>query len=497
MMHGRGQSDGPVVPKKAPNVGGRSSVEEPEGRGPAKGNAHQPTTSRAQDRTQDVPEGLERVRRAARKDEELQFTTLLHHVSEDRLRQSLRRLKKHAAAGVDGVTWSDYAADEENNLRSLHDRLHRGAYRARPSRRSHIPKANGGTRPLGIASLEDKIAQGAVAEVLNAIYEEDFFGFSYGFRPGRRPHDALDALATVIDRKKVSWVLDADIRGYFDAIDHDRLMQFIERRIADPRILRLIRKWLTAGVLEDGELRRPVRGTPQGATISPLLANVYLHYVLDVWIHERRKHADGEVYVVRYADDFVICFQYHSDAVRVHRELEARLAEHGLTLHPEKTRLIEFGREAARNRRDRGQGKPETFDFLGFTHICGRTRKGRFQLQRRTQRARLQATVQRLTEALRRRMPWRIARQGQWLARVIDGWQRYYAVPTNSRSLWQFRRRVMRIWLRLLRRRGNRRPITWARLDRHAKRWLPRVEILHPWPSARFDARTQGRSPVR
>jgi group II intron reverse transcriptase/maturase len=487
MMNGPGKSDRPIVPKKGPNKAERSVAEALEGRGLAKGNASQLTTSRTQGRIQDVPEGLARVRQAARRSRKVQFTALLHHVTVDRLRESFQRLNRRAAPGVDGVTWAEYVADLESNLETLHERIHGGAYRAKASRRSYIPKADGRQRPLGIATLEDKVVQGALVEVLNAIYETDFLGFSYGFRQGRGTHDALDALATALLRKKVSWVLDADIRGFFDAIPHEWLMQLVGRRVGDRRVLRLIRKWLNAGVLEAGELTRAKDGTPQGATISPLLANVYLHYALDVWVHDwRKRYARGEVVIVRYADDFVVGFQHRTDAERFRKRLEVRMRRFGLTLHPEKTRLIEFGRNAAENRRAKGEGKPETFDFLGFTHVCATTRRGRFALHRRTKRAKMQATLTRLTSELKRRMHWRIAKQGEWLARVVQGWQQYYAVPTNIQALYRFQRRLTRIWYRTLRRRGQRRPITWARVERYAERWFPPIRILHPWPDARF-----------
>ena len=296
----------------------------------------------------------------------------------DLLRWSFHQLKRRAAAGIDGVTWDQYEADLESNLADLHGRVQRGAYRAKPSRRQYIPKPDGRQRPLGIAALEDKIVQRAVVEMLNAIYETDFLGFSYGFRPGRSQHQALDALAIAIYRKKVNWILDADIRAFFDSISQEWLIRFLEHRIADRRLLRLIGKWLKAGVLEDGRLLTVERGTPQGAVISPLLANIYLHYVYDLWVHHwRRRLAQGEVIVVRYADDIVVGFQYRADAERFLDELRQRLEEFGLELHPEKTRIIEFGRFAHANRQARGLGKPETFAFLGFTHICGRTREGR------------------------------------------------------------------------------------------------------------------------
>jgi group II intron reverse transcriptase/maturase len=347
-MNGHGKSDRLVVPGKSPNNAGPSVAEGMEGRSLAKGNMDQQNTSRTQSRTESVPSALDRVRELARKDRKARFTALLHHVTVDRLREAFLALRRNVAPGVDGETWEHYAEEMEDRLRNLHGRVHRGAYRAKPSRRVLIPKGDGKERVLGIASLEDKIVQRAIVEVLEAIYEEDFVGFSYGFRPGRSPHHALDALSVGIYRKKVSWVLDADIRGFFDAIDHGWLLRFVEHRIGDPRVLRLIRKWLSAGVLENAKRSATRVGTPQGATVSPLLANVYLHYVLDLWAdHWRRTQARGEMIIVRFADDIVVGFQHRADAERFGHALRERLAEFGLDLHRDKTRLIEFGRFAA------------------------------------------------------------------------------------------------------------------------------------------------------
>ncbi len=399
---------------------------------------------------------------------------------------------------MDGVTWQQYEENLEDNLQALHERLHRGAYRAKPSRRVYIPKSDGRLRPLGIASLEDKVVQRSVVEVLNAIYEVDFLGFSYGFRPGRSPHDALDALAYGIKRKKVNWVLDADIRGFFDAIDHGWMKTFVEHRIADKRILRLIQKWLSAGVMEDGKRIRSVDGTPQGATVSPLLANVYLHYVLDLWVQQwRKRHASGEVIIVRFADDFAVGFEYQSDAREFLSNLRERLAKFSLELHPDKTRLIEFGRFAAKNRRDRGQGKPETFDFLGFTHICGRNRKGGFLLSRKTVRKRMAAKLKEVKTILMRRRHEPIPVIGKWLASVLRGYFAYYGVPTNVRPLKAFRDQVQRHWQRALGNRSQRGYVPWRRMRTLSNRWLPRPKVLHPWPEDRFGASTRGRSPVR
>ena len=498
MMNGRGKSDGFVVPEKPPNRDQTRSAEAVEGRDPTKGIAGQQTTSRTQSRRNDVSQTLDRVREAARKDQKARFTALLHHVTLERMRLAFHALKRNASPGVDGVTWEQYAQDLESNLVDLHRRLHCGAYRAKPSRRAYIPKADGRQRPLGVAALEDKLVQRAVVDVMNAIYEEDFLGFSYGFRPGRRQHDALDALATGILRKKVNWVLDADIRGFFDAISHEWLLRFVEHRIADPRMLRLIRKWLRAGVLEHGTWSMTEVGTPQGATVSPLLANLYLHYVFDLWIQRWRKtRARGEVIVVRYADDFIVGFQDGTDAQTFLHELRERLRTFGLELHPDKTRLIRFGKNARSNRRERGERKPETFDFLGLTHICGRTHSGRFLLERRTMRKRMRAKLREIKEELLRRRHRPVPEQGAWLRAVVRGYFAYHAVPTNIHSLVAFRTQVGRLWCRALRRRSQRHRLNWTRMARYRETWLPRARILHPWPDQRFDARTQGRSPVR
>jgi group II intron reverse transcriptase/maturase len=498
MMNGREKSDGSVVPAKPSNKAGQPAAEMVEGRDPAKGNSGQADTCRTQRRDHHVPSGLDRVREIARRDREARFTALLHHVDVDLLRQAYYRLKPKASPGVDGVTWKDYGMELEENLHDLHRRVHRGGYRAKPSRRVFIPKADGRRRPLGIAALEDKIVQRAVVEVLNAIYEEDFLGFSYGFRPGKSQHEALDALAVGLKRKKVNWVLDADIRGFFDAIDHVWLMKFVEHRIADKRIQRLIQKWLAAGVMEDGKWAKCEEGTPQGATVSPLLANLYLHYALDLWVHHwRKRQARGDVVITRFADDFVVGFQHRDDAERFLDVLRQRMAKFGLELHPEKTRLIEFGRFAVKKRQKRGLGKPKTFSFLGFTHICGRTRSGKFQVMRHTIAKRMRAKLSEVKTELRRRMHHPIPAQGLWLRAVLVGHCRYYAVPTNIKALASFRTQLVRLWYRTLRRRSQRKRLNWSRMGRIAERWLPRGRILHPWPEERFDVRTQGRSPVR
>jgi RNA-directed DNA polymerase len=495
-MHDRGKSDGPVVPAKPPNNAQGGAAEAVEGRGPAEGNAASETRS-GRRAGLSAPSELDRVRRVAQTDRDARFTALLHHVSVDRLRAAYWAIRPQAAPGVDGVTWLDYGQDLERNLRDLHARVQRGAYRARPSRRAYIPKAGGRLRPLGIAALEDKILQRAVVEVLNAVYEADFVGFSYGFRPGHCPHHALDALATGIKRKRVNWVLDADFREFFTSLDHRWLVRFLEHRIADRRVLRLIQKWLSAGVIEEGTWTACEEGVPQGASVSPLLANVYLHYVLDLWAHQwRRRHARGEVIVVRFADDFVVGFEHRDDAERFWADLRDRLAGFCLELAADKTRLIEFGRFAARDRAARGLGRPETFQFLGFTHICAKTRAGRFKL-RITDSKRRRAKLREVKAECRRRQHLSIPEQGRWLGSVVRGHFAYYAVPDNSEALHAFRDKLVRHWLRALRRRSQRTRMTWKRTYRLEDRWLPRVRVLHPWPDDRFDARTQGRSPVR
>jgi len=435
-----------------------------------------------------VSSGLDRVREVARKDRDARFTALLHHVTERRLMLAFDALKKDAAPGTDGVRWREYDGNWQENLRDLHVRVQSGKYRAVPSRRVHIPKADGRLRPLGIASLEDKIVQRAVCEVLNAVYEADFKGFSYGFRPGRGQHDALDALSAGLGTK-VNWVLDADVRGFFDHLDRGWLVKFLRHRIADERVLRLVMKWLNAGVLEDGQWSDSGEGTPQGGSLSPLLANVYLHYVLDLWADWWRKtHARGNVIIIRFADDFVVGFQYQDDAERFREELRGRLAKFALELHPEKTRLIEFGPHAARQRNARGEGKPETFTFLGFRHIARMTR-GRFWVQRITDKKKMAAKLKQVKAELMRRRHLPVPEQGRWLASVIAGHQRYYAVPGNYQALDAFRRQVIRHWRHALSRRSQKHRVTWDRTFRLARRYLPRAKILHPWPGARFAAR--------
>jgi RNA-directed DNA polymerase len=498
MMDERGKSDRFVVPEKSPNGVGQPASEEMEGRDRAKGNSLIADMCRAQDRAS-MQSGLERVREAARKDRKQRFTTLLHHVYDaERLRAGYFALKKNAAAGVDGETWQHYGENLEDNLLDLSARLKRGAYRARPVRRGFIPKRDGRQRPIGVPALEDKIVQRSVVEVLNAIFEIDFLGFSYGFRLECSPHQALDALTLGIEWRRVRWVLDADIRSFFDTLDHGWLRRFIEHRIADQRVVRLILKWLKAGVLEDGKRLAGEVGTVQGGSISPLLANVYLHYVFDLWVQQwRKRQAHGDVIVVRFADDFVMGFQHRDDAERFQAELRERFAKFGLELHPEKTRLIEFGRFAEKNRRDRGEGKPQTFDFLGFTHICGKTRKGKFAVLRQTIRKRWQAKLKEIGDELTRRLHQPIPEQGAYLRSVLLGHFQYYGVPRNGPALSAFRHAVAWRWRRRLERRSQTARIKaprWARLVAH---WLPPPRITQPWPNQRLLVMTQGGSRMR
>lgn len=489
-MHGDGESYSGIVPAKQPNEGLGRPQEAVEGRPLTKENMEELNSCRTPSR-ENEPNGLDRVRQAAKEDKGLRFTALLHHVSVDLLRSSYLSLKKRAAAGVDGVTWEEYGEDLEERLRDLDGRIHRGAYHAKPSRRVWIPKADGRQRPLGIAALEDKVVQHAVGTVLNQIWEEDFLGFSYGFRPGRSQHDALDALYVGITQKKVNWVLDLDIRSFFDRISHEWLVKFVEHRIQDKRIVRLIQKWLKAGVMEDGRWFETKEGTPQGSVISPILANLYLHYVLDVWTEAwRRKVARGDVIIVRYADDAVLGFQHKEDAERFLEQLRERLAKFELELHPDKTRLIEFGRYAAERRRRRGEGKPETFDFLGFTHICGRSRKDRhFTVFRKTMGKRMAAKLKDIQRKLRQRRHASIGATLEWLILVVRGFFQYHAVPDNEEQLKAFRNDVLRIWLRQLRRRSQRSRWTWTRFLERLGSQLPVVEIQHPWPPERFAAK--------
>lgn len=484
-----GKSDDDVVPKKQPNKGSGAPdpAEAVEERSSTKGNPCKPDSFRTQSRAE-LERGLARIRQVASSDKEVQFTTLWHHVyNVSRLQEAFLGLKRQAAPGVDGVTWRDYRQGMVPKLQDLSVRLQRGAYRPLPVKRVFIDKSDGRKRALGVTATEDKLVQRATVEVLNAVYEEDFVGFSYGFRPGRSQHDALDALYVGLTQRKVNWVLDADIRGFFDSINHEWLLRFIEHRIADKRVLRHIKKWLHAGVLEDGEWRQEEEGTPQGGTISPLLANIYLHYAFDLWANEWRSRARGDVIIVRYADDFVVGFQHRETAVQFLEDLKRRFAKFDLELHPDKTRLLEFGRFAAERRSKRKEGKPETFDFLGFTHICATTRRsGAFVIYRRTRRKSVHAKLGEIRRELRRRLHHRRSEVGAWLASVLRGHFNYYGVPLNFRSMQSFHTHVVRLWLQTLRRRSHRSKTTWARMQRLVQHLLPRPSITHPWPNERL-----------
>lgn len=437
--------------------------------------------------------GLDRIRSAAKRDKTLCFTNLMHHITVDLLRDGYNALKRDAASGVDDVTWYEYGEQLEDRLQDLHERVQSGRYRAKPSKRIWLSKPDGRQRPIGIAALEDKIVQKTVVWICSQIYEEDFLGFSYGFRPGRSQHNALDALWVGITQRKVNWVLDADVRSFFDAIDHQWLEKFVEHRIADPRMNRLIRKWLRAGVSEDGRWSKTRVGTPQGSVISPVLANIYLHYVLDLWVNKwRRSKAQGEVIIVRYADDFVMGFQYRKDAECFMHEMQSRFGKFGLEINQDKTRLIEFGRFASSNRAKRGEGKPETFDFLGFTHICGRTpKKKRFTVIRKTIAKRLRATVKEMRIKLLERRHDPVPEQGKWLRSVIQGHLNYFAVPGNRSSTDSFRTQIIRGWFSALRRRSHKaRKLTWQRFQRLVKTWIPTNKTIHPYPHERLCVNT-------
>ncbi len=496
-MNGRGQSDSLVVPAKSPNKGDAAAVspaEGMEGRGLAKGNSVGLDRSRAQIR-QDLQSALDRVRQAAVEDRRLQFTTLWHHVyNVERLREAYLGLKRNAAPGVDYVTWQAYGEQLEVNLQDLSDRLRRGAYRAKPVKRVFIPKADGRQRPLGVTALEDKIVQRATTEVLNAVYETDFLGFSYGFRPKRSQHMALDALAVGIESRKVNWVFDADIRGFYDAIDHEWLMRFVEHRVRDKGVCRHIKKWLNAGVLEDGNLRQAEEGVPQGSSIGPLLANIYLHHAFDLWASAwRKRHAKGEVILVRFADDIVAGFQYRSDAEQFQRELSERFSKFKLELHPDKTRIIEFGRFAAENRQRRGEGKPETFDFLGFTHACDKTRRGKFIVLRQTSKKRMRGKLKAVKTELRHRLHVPVHVVGKYLRSVVNGHFQYYGVPRNGPALTTFRSGVTWLWWRALQRRSQKhrsRRKLWQRFSNWQKQYLPYARITQPYPNQRLAVMT-------
>jgi len=486
MMHAREKSDSAVVAEKPSNKAGQPGAEAVERRAEAEGNAYQQSTRRAQNR-ESVSQALERIRQVARQRKKEKFTALFHHISIEHLREAYFELKKDAAPGVDGLTWRAYEADLERRLAGLHARLERGAYRALPSRRVYISKLDGRQRPLAVAALEDKIVQRAAIALLNAIYEREFLGFSYGFRPGRNQHDALDALIVGITSRKVNYIFDGDLRSFFDSVSQEWLVRFLKHRIADSRMIRLIQKWLKAGILEDGIVTVSDRGTGQGSVISPLLANIYLHYVFDLWAERwRRREAAGDMIIVRYADDLVVGFEHEGDAQRFWDAMRERLQKYSLSLHPEKTRLIEFGRRAATNRKQRGLGKPETFAFLGFTFICGKSRRGRFLLRRKSRGDRMRAKLKEIKAELRRRMHQPIPEQGKWLRQVVTGFFAYHAVPTNGRALCAFRYHITDLWRRTLRQRSQQDHTTWERITQLVDDFLPKPRVLHPWPNVRF-----------
>ena len=485
-MNGQEKSDPAIVALKPTNAAERSGAEPVEPRAGTEGNAEQGGTLRTPSR-EGASHGLDRVRKTAKERKKERFTALLHHIDVTALEEAFFDLKKHAAPGVDGLTWETYEADLGRRLEDLHARVHRGAYRALPSRRVFIPKPDGRQRPLAVAALEDKIVQRATATVLNAIYEEDFLGFSYGFRPGRGAHDAMDALVVGITTNKVNWILDADIEKFFDSVSQEWLVRFVEHRVGDERVVRLIQKWLKAGVLEEGVVKASDRGTGQGSVISPLLANIYLHYVFDLWAERwRRREAAGDMIIVRYADDIIVGFEHESDARRFWDAMRERLGEFALALHPEKTRLIEFGRFAAAKRERRGLGKPETFNFLGFIFICGKSRNGGFLIKRKTRGDRMRAKLKQVKEGLRQRMHRTIAEQGRWLKQVVAGYFRYFAVPTNNRAPSAFRCHILDLWRRTLQRRSQQDRTKWDRMSSLAREFLPMPRVLHAWPSDRF-----------
>ena len=496
-VHADGESDESIVPTKvANNDVADASAEQPEERGSANRNVAQSASRRTSSRIKRESRGLYGVREAARKNRDLRFTCLLHHVNQDCLTDAFFNLKKNAKEGVDGVTWADYEANLEANIVDLHNRIHRGAYRAKPSKRAWIRKPRGGRRPLAIVSLEDKIVQTAVLWVIQAIYEQDFLDFSYGFRPGRSQHQALDSLSVALTTRKVNWVLDADLESFFDSLDHDWLIKFLEHRIGDNRILRLIRKWLHAGVIEDGATTPNKEGSPQGSVISPILSNVFLHYVLDLWIHAWRQHPDrGDVVIVRYADDFVIGFEHKAEAIACQDALQQRFAKFGLKLNDHKTRLIEFGRHAAQRRKRRGDKRPETFDFLGFTHQCSTARRGhRFIVGRESIASRMRAKLSELKFELRKRWNLPVGETGRWLSRMMRGWLNYHAIPRNMGRLQQFRKALVRLWLKQLRSRSGRHRWTWQRMYRLIDIHLPKLRILHPYPDKRHHDRLKARA---
>jgi group II intron reverse transcriptase/maturase len=482
------KSDAGTVPERSAKTW-VTPVESAEGKPAAKGKSAA-RDARSTQREESAPTTLQRIGQRAKEKPKEKWTNLLSHMKLPILKEAYLCLRKDAASGVDQVTWYEYGERLDERLLDLENRVHRGGYHPQPVLRVHIPKGDGKTRPLGIPALEDKVVQQAARMILEPIYEAEFIGFSYGFRPGRSQHDALDALAEAI-RRKVCWVLDADIQSFFDTIDHGHLQRFLEHRIGDTRMVRLLMKWAKAGVMEEGKLHVVQKGTPQGGNISPLLANIYLHYVFDLWaLSWRKKHARGEVYVVRYADDLVAGLQKEQDAHAMRKALDERLAKFGLKLHPDKTRVIRFGRYAREQNEERGLPRPQTFDFLGFTHIAGLSRGGKFQLKRRTSRKKRRAKLARLKEEVRKRRHAPVAEQYVWLSSVLTGHYRYYGVPTNYPALKQFRERVQDMWHASLQRRSQRGRWNKQQYVSFNERFLlPRARIHHPWPSERFALR--------
>ena len=423
--------------------------------------------------------GIRRIAEKARRDPETQFTSLAHLITVEALREAWRGLKKKPSAGIDGITAREYEQDLEKRLKNLHERLVTMKYRAQPARRAYVPKEGGKKRPIGVLVVDDKIVQSATRHILEAIYEQDFYDFSYGYRPERSPHQALEELNNAIFRGKINYVLDVDISAFFDSMDHKVLMELLRKRIKDRSILRLIAKWLHAGVMEEGVRKHPKTGTPQGAVISPLLANVYLHYVLDEWIEKTvRPRMRGEMKVVRFCDDTVFCLQYRDDAERLLRALNKRLAKYKLQLNAEKTRLIEFGRYAEGQAKKRGR-KPETFDFLGFTHICGKSREGKFIVKRKTAAKRLRRSMLRVTEWCRKHRHLPLQEQYRQISSKLRGHFNYFGLIGNMRRLKAMEWHTVRTWRKWLNRRSQRGRMPWKRCEQILAAYpLPQPKIL-------------------
>lgn len=432
---------------------------------------------------------LSRIRNAAKESSTLRFNNLLHHITPQLLSDAYNNLNKKAAKGIDGETWQSYGQGLVEKVKLLHTKIHTGRYKPCPSKRIWLPKPDGRQRPIGIAVVEDKVVQQALVWVIESIYEEDFLGFSYGFRPKRHQHKALDALYVALTQRKVSWVIDADIKGFFDNIDHNWMMKFLEHRISDKRALSLVEKMLKAGVSDEGKWSASKVGSPQGSVLSPLLANIYLFYVLDLWINKWREHeARGEIYIVRFADDFVICSQYQDDANRLLKALHVRMKKFNLTLHEEKTRLLEFGRFAKQNRAKRGAGKPETFTFLGFTHICSERRSnGTFTVKRLTIAKKQRAKLHEIKLLLMKNRHVNLVIQGKWLKSVAIGYANYYGVPGNTKSLSDFRGQLCKIWIKTLRRRSHKaQKLNWYKMKRIISFYIPTLRLTHPYPNQRL-----------